>query len=72
MHVYYINPFHSGYSKQDPLANSEDPNTIPHKVVFPQGLHCLLRLKQSSGGGGEGVGAGVNQTMRITLHFGPD
>ena len=52
MHVYCINPFHSGYSIQDPLANSEDPNTIPHKVVFPQGLHCLLRLKQSSGGGG--------------------
>ena len=30
----------------------EDPNEIPHKVVFPQGLHCLLRLKQSSRGKG--------------------
>ena len=50
------------------LANSEDPNEILHKVVFPQGLHCLLKLKQSSGGGGW-VGAGVKQTMRITLHF---
>ena len=34
------------------LANSEDANEKLHKVVFPQGLHCLLKLKQSSGGWG--------------------
>ena len=34
------------------LTNTENPNEIQHKVVFPQGLHCLLKLKQSSGGGG--------------------
>ena len=31
------------------FGNSEDPDEILHKVVFPPGLHCLLRLKQSSG-----------------------
>ena len=25
------------------LANSEDPDEMPHKVAFHQGLHCLLR-----------------------------
>ena len=24
------------------LANSEDPDEMPHKVAFYQGLHCLL------------------------------
>ena len=31
------------------LANSEGPDEMPHKVAFYQGLHCLLRQKQSSG-----------------------
>ena len=31
------------------MANSEDPDEISHKMAFHQGLHCLLRLKQSSG-----------------------
>ena len=26
------------------LANSEDPDEMPHNVAFHQGLHCLLRL----------------------------
>ena len=25
------------------LANSEDPDEMPHKAAFHQGLHCLLR-----------------------------
>ena len=31
------------------LASSEDPDEMPHDAAFHQGLHCLLRLKQSSG-----------------------
>ena len=31
------------------LANSEDPDEMQHYAAFHQGLHCLLRLKQSSG-----------------------
>ena len=31
------------------LTNSEDPDKMQHYAAFPQGLHCLLRLKQSSG-----------------------
>ena len=34
------------------MANSEDPYEILHKMLFPQGLHCLLRLKESLAGGG--------------------
>ena len=31
-----------------PLANSEDPDEIPHNAAFHQGLHSLLRQEQSS------------------------
>ena len=31
------------------LANSEDPDEMQHNAAFHQGLHCLLRLIQSSG-----------------------
>ena len=31
------------------LANSEDPDEMPHNAASHQGLHCLLRLKQSLG-----------------------
>ena len=31
------------------LANSEDPDEMQHKAAFHQGLHCLLRLKQTLG-----------------------
>ena len=31
------------------LANSEDPDEIPQKDIFHQGLYCLLRQPQSSG-----------------------
>ena len=30
------------------LANSEDPDEMPHDVAFHQDLHCLLKQKQSS------------------------
>ena len=30
------------------LANSVDPDEMPHYVAFHQGLHCLLRQNQSS------------------------
>ena len=30
------------------FANSEDPDEMPHDVAFHQGLHFLLRQKQSS------------------------
>ena len=31
------------------LANSEDPDEMPHIVAFYHGLHCLLRQNPSSG-----------------------
>ena len=31
------------------LANSEDPDEMQHNAAFHQGLHCLIRLKQSLG-----------------------
>ena len=30
------------------MANSEDPEEMPHKVSFRQGLHCLQRQNRSS------------------------
>ena len=30
------------------LANSEDPDEMPHKAVFHQSLHCLLKQNLSS------------------------
>ena len=35
--------------KTGTLANSEDPDEMPHKAAFHQGLHYLLRYKQFSG-----------------------
>ena len=32
------------------LANSEDPDEMQHDAAFHQGLHYLLRLKQSPSG----------------------
>ena len=30
------------------IANSEDPDEMPHKAAFHQGLQCLLRQNRSS------------------------
>ena len=30
------------------MANGEDPDEMPHKAAFHQGLLCLLRQNQSS------------------------
>ena len=30
------------------LANSEDPDEMQPNAAFHQGLHCLVRLRQSS------------------------
>ena len=32
----------------DTMTNSEDPDEMPHKAAFHQGLHCLLRQNRSS------------------------
>ena len=42
-------PLRSRYWYKGTLTNSEDTDEMPHKAPFHQGLHCLLRLKQSSG-----------------------
>ena len=39
----FINPFHSGSLQTGTLANSEDPDEMPHDVASHQCLHCLLR-----------------------------
>ena len=31
------------------LATSIDPDEMQHNAAYHQGLHCLLRLQQSSG-----------------------
>ena len=30
------------------LENSDDPDEMPQNAAFHQGLHCLLKQKQSS------------------------
>ena len=30
------------------FVNSKDPDEMPHNAAFCQGLHCLLRPKQTS------------------------
>ena len=31
----------------DTLANSDNPDEMQHAAAFHQGLHCLLRLKET-------------------------
>ena len=38
---------YTGDSETSTLANIEEPDEMPHKVVFHQGLLCLQRQKQS-------------------------
>ena len=42
LHIGVMYPFHSGYLQTGTLANSEDPDKIPHNAAFHQGLHWLL------------------------------
>ena len=42
--------FTSDSSYMSTLANSEDPDEMPHVVAFHLGLHCLLRQKKSEKG----------------------
>ena len=35
--------------KKVTLANREEPDEMQHDAAFHQGMHCLLRLKQTSG-----------------------
>ena len=37
------------------MANSEDPDEMPHKAAFHSGLHFLLRQNRSSGKGNKVV-----------------
>ena len=39
----FISPFHSGYLQTGDLADSEDPDEMPHDAAFQQGLHYLQR-----------------------------
>ena len=41
----FLNPFCTVDPLRKILANSEDPDEMPQKVAFHQGLHCLLRQK---------------------------
>ena len=34
-------PFHFRYLQTRTLANTEDPDEMPHNAAFHQGLHCL-------------------------------
>ena len=43
----FINPLYTGDSKWSTLANSADPDEMPHNVAFHQCLHCLLRRKEN-------------------------
>ena len=43
-----LNPLYTGNSSTGTLANSEDPDEMPHDVAFHQGLDYLLRQNLSS------------------------
>ena len=43
-----FNPSETGVSQSVTLANSEDPDKMPHDAAIRQGLHCLLRQNRSS------------------------
>ena len=43
-----FNPFFTGNPQTGTLANSEDPDEMQLDAAFHLGLHCLMRLKQTS------------------------
>ena len=44
----YFYPLYSSDFYMHIFASSEDPDEMPHNAAFHQGLHCLLKQKQSS------------------------
>ena len=46
--VFTINPLKTGKTNPDILTISEDPDEMPHRAAFHQGLHYLLRQNRSS------------------------
>ena len=40
-------PLRTGNPKTGTIANSEDPDEMPHNAAFHQGLHCLLRQRHT-------------------------
>ena len=40
-----VNPFHLGYLQTGTLANREEPDEMPHKAAFYQGLHFFAKIK---------------------------
>ena len=43
-----FNLLYTGNPLAGTLSNSEDPDEMQLTAAFHQGIHCLLRLKQSS------------------------
>ena len=39
----HFNPLRTGNHQMGTMANSEDPDEMPHNAAFHQGLHCLLK-----------------------------
>ena len=48
INIAWLNPLYTGNFSKGTLANSEDPDEMPQKVAFHQGLQCLLILKLTS------------------------
>ena len=38
-----FNPLYTKNPEKGTLANSKEPDEMPHDVAFHQGLHCLIR-----------------------------
>ena len=47
MFIEVVNHLYTRDSQMSKLANSNDTDEMSHYSVFHQGLHCLLRQKQS-------------------------
>ena len=66
MHIYNNNPFHFGYGKRDLWQTVKALMKYRIRWFSPgSALFVKIRTIYRVGGGG----AGVKQTMRITLHF---
>ena len=44
----HVHPLYTIESLMCTVANFEDPDEMPHKAAFHQGLHCLLRQNRVS------------------------